>query len=69
MSNTTTNRPTHTAYTVRDYAKNGETISDWTRIGIAWTHRDGQGFDIVLEAIPVNDRVALRKAKPKPARA
>ncbi len=71
MTNEATNskRPTHTAYSVRDYQKNGETKSDWTRIGIAWAHRDGEGFDIVLEALPVNGRVALRKSKPKAARA
>ena len=69
MSNDTTNtkRPTHTAFSVRDYQKNGETKSDWTRIGIAWAHRDGEGFDIILEALPVNGRVALRKSKPKAA--
>jgi hypothetical protein len=66
MSTTTTTRkPTHTAYSVRDYEKNGETNSDWTRVGVAWAHRDGNGFDIILEAIPVNGRIALRKNKPK----
>ena len=67
MSNT--NHPTHTAYSVREYEKNGEQKSDWTRIGIAWAHRDGEGFDIVLDALPVNGRIALRKSKPKAARA
>ncbi len=58
-------RPTHTAYSVRKYQKNGEHKSDWTQIGVAWLHGDGNGFDIVLECIPVNGRVALRKNKPK----
>jgi hypothetical protein len=67
MSNTTTTskRPTHLAYSVRDYEKAGETKADWTRIGVAWAHRDGNGFDIILEALPVNGRVALRRNKPK----
>ena len=68
MSNTTTTskqRPTHTAYSVRKYTQNGEHKSDWTRIGAAWLHGDGEGFDIVLEAVPVNGRIALRKNKPK----
>ncbi|HWW87222.1 MAG TPA: hypothetical protein VNZ26_26675 [Vicinamibacterales bacterium] len=67
MTNTTktNNRPTHTAYSVRDYQKNGKTESDWTRVGVAFAHRDGNGFDILLEAIPVNGRIALRKNKPK----
>jgi hypothetical protein len=69
MSNDTNNskRPTHTAYSVRNYRKNGEqqTGSDWTRIGVAWQHQDGEGFDIVLEAIPVSGRLAIRKNKPR----
>ncbi len=66
MSNeNTSKRPTHTAYSVREYTKNGQKESDWTRIGVAWAHRDGDGFDIVLEALPVNGRVAIRKNKPK----
>jgi len=64
----TSKRPTHTAYSVREYKANNERKSEWTRIGIAWAHRDGEGFDIVLEALPVNGRVALRKSKPKAAR-
>jgi hypothetical protein len=62
---TSSKRPTHTAYSVRDYQKNGQSESDWTRIGVAWAHRDGDGFDIHLDALPVNGRVALRKNKPK----
>ena len=67
MSNEASNskRPTHTAYSVREYQKNGQKESDWTRIGVAWAHRDGDGFDIILEALPINGRVALRKSKPK----
>lgn len=66
MSNATTNRPTHIAYSVRDYEKNGTPESGWTRIGAAWQHRDGEGFDIQLDALPVTGRVTLRANKPKP---
>jgi hypothetical protein len=71
MSNTTTARKPQplTAYSVRDYEKNGEKKSDWTRIGVAFAHRDGNGFDIALDAMPIDGRVVLRKAKPKPAQA
>ncbi len=71
MSNDTTTgkRPTHTAYSVREYSKNGETKSAWSSISIAWAHKDGDGFDIILEALPVSGRVAIRKNKPKPEQA
>jgi hypothetical protein len=66
MSDTISKRPTFTAFSVRDYTKNGTKESDWSRIGCAWLHKDGEGFDIILEATPVNGRVAIRKNKPKP---
>jgi hypothetical protein len=74
MSNDTTHttsskRPTHTAFSVRDYTKNGERKADWTPVGVAWAHQDGEGFDIVLEALPVNGRIALRRRRAKPAQA
>lgn len=70
MSNDTTAttskaKPTHKAYNVRKYQQNGAHKSDWTVIGVAWQHGDGEGFDIVLECLPLNGRVALRKNKSK----
>jgi hypothetical protein len=59
------NRPTHSAFLVRKYKKNGEHRSEYTNIGAAWPHQDGDGFDIVLTAFPVNGRVTLRKNKPR----
>jgi hypothetical protein len=66
MSDTTSKRPTFTAYSVRDYQKNGQKESDWARVGVAWPHKDGKGVDVILEAIPVSGRVAIRENKPKP---
>ena len=65
-----TSRPqTLTAYSVRDFEKGGQTESTWTRIGIAFQHQDGNGFDLRLDAIPLDGRVALRRTKPKSTRA
>jgi hypothetical protein len=69
MSDNNSKRPTFTAFSVRDYQKDGQKESDWTRIGVAWPHKDGAGFDIILEALPVSGRVAIRKNKPKPEQA
>ncbi|MFQ6550594.1 hypothetical protein AADZ90_021840 [Aestuariibius sp. 2305UL40-4] len=35
--------------------------SHWTKIGAAWTHRDGKGFNITLDALPVNGKIVLRE--------
>jgi hypothetical protein len=57
---TTTNNPkapTHFAFQVRN--REGKTAI-WTRIGSAWQHADGSGFNIQLEAVPVDERITLR---------
>ena len=49
--------PTHAAYHVRD-RKDGAAI--WTRIGSAWQHADGKGFNIQIETVPLDGRISLR---------
>ena len=39
-------------------AKKGDAF--WTRVGSAWAHKDGKGFNVVLSALPVNGRLVLR---------
>lgn len=49
--------PSHVAYQVRDReGKKGF----WTRIGTAWAHADGQGFNIQIETVPLDGRITLR---------
>lgn len=37
----------------------------WTRIGAAWEHKDGKGFSIDLELMPVaSGRIVLRVYDP-----
>lgn len=54
--------PSHVAYQVRD--REGRK-GIWTRIGIAWPHADGQGFNIELDAVPLDGRVTLRVVSEK----
>ena len=68
MTDTTSSkRPPYAAYVVRNYEKNGQEQSDWMRVGVAWKHKSGDGFDIWLDALPVNGRIVVRPndAKPK----
>ena len=62
MTNTDTQAtgkvPTHIAYQVREGAQKGY----WTRIGAAWAHKDGQGFSIQLDCVPLDGRISLRAA-------
>lgn len=59
----TKKNPTHYVYQVRDGAKEGEK-GFWTRIGAAWPHSDGKGFNLHLDCIPLNGRIALREPSP-----
>jgi hypothetical protein len=55
-------RPTHVAYAVRERENNK---SDWRPIGVAWQHGDGKGFNVVLDALPLDGKVVLRSSEDK----
>ncbi len=54
--------PTHVAYHVRE--RDGQK-GFWTRIGAAWAHADGKGFNIQLDVAPLDGRISLRVASEK----
>jgi hypothetical protein len=67
MTDSTNNQPaskspTHIAYHVRN-REGSEGF--WTRIGAAWPHADGNGFNIQLETYPLDGRITLRAASEK----
>ena len=37
----------------------------WTRIGRMFNHKDGKGYDLVLNALPINGRIVIRQEEPK----
>jgi hypothetical protein len=61
-------KPTHIAYAVREFEKEGKQDSSWSRIGVAFQHTDGKGFNVTLDAVPVSGRVVLRVNEPKPSK-
>ncbi|WP_219892926.1 hypothetical protein [Aquisediminimonas profunda] len=60
------NRPSHIAYQVRDGA---EGASHFNRIGSAFAHKDGQGYNVRLDSVPVDGRITLRTVKERIAEA
>lgn len=58
-----TNRPTHAIYQVIGEGDK----SYWLRIGAAWPNRDGKGFSIKLDSVPLHGRTVLREIEEKPA--
>jgi hypothetical protein len=57
------NTPAYIAYHVKDTAagENGEKRGVWTRVGAAWPNKDGKGFNVVLDVMPLNGRLILRE--------
>ena len=53
---TSTKAPTHIAYHVRE----GNGKGFFTRIGAAWPHKDGKGFNISLESMPKDGKITIR---------
>jgi len=48
--------PGYIAYQVREGTDKGY----FTRIGAAWSNKDGKGFNIQLDSVPLDGRITLR---------
>ena len=65
MTTTHSNKPSHRIFAV---TKRAGDKNDWTEIGAAWPHKDGKGFSLKLEFLPLNgSELSLRVPKPKDA--
>ncbi len=45
-------------YTVRPMGDGPK--SHWSKVAVAWAHKDGQGFNVQMDAMPVDGRLVLR---------
>ena len=50
--------PTHRVYTV--IQRDGQD-DYWLNIGLAFPHKDGSGFNIVLQALPLDGKIVCRE--------
>ena len=55
-------RPSHRLYRVLGDGAD----SIWTPIGAAWPNKDGLGFSIVCDAVPLQGRMVLRVVQERP---
>lgn len=53
-------QPTYQAYTV---VKREGADDFWLNIGAAFMHQDGDGFNVMLQALPINGKIVLRPPK------
>ncbi len=59
MTQKQSKRPSHAVYVVEGEGDK----THWTKIGAAWTHEDGEGYNVTLSALPLNGRLVIRKPK------
>ena len=53
-------QPSYQAYTV---VKREGQDDFWLNIGAAFMHQDGDGYNILLQALPINGKIVLRPPK------
>ena len=45
-------------FTVREFeGSTGQAAKSWTKVGVAFPHRDGSGFNLELSALPLDGRL------------
>jgi hypothetical protein len=54
-------KPAFNVYTIDDRGEGKEPF--WLKIGAAFEHKDDKGFNIVLQALPIDGRLVLREPK------
>lgn len=55
--------PSHRVYTlIPRKGADGKDENFWLNIGSAFEHKDGKGYNLVLEALPLDGRLVLRDA-------
>jgi hypothetical protein len=52
---TTNQKPPFIAYSVSGEGKHAY----WTKIGAAWPHKNSEGFNVELGALPIGGRIVL----------
>lgn len=55
-STETGNKPTHRLYRVVGQGNK----ANWTEIGAAWPNKDGMGFSLNCDAVPLQGRIVMR---------
>lgn len=53
-------KPAFRAYTV---IKRDGKEDYWLNLGVAFAHEDGEGFNLLLQALPVDGKLVLRRYK------
>ena len=58
--------PDFYVYTVKERSHGQDPF--WLRVGAAWANKDGAGFNVQLDALPLDGRLVLRVPKAEEAK-
>jgi hypothetical protein len=62
--NTMSSKPSHRAYVVSKAKEGTDQKGFWHEVGVAWPHKTGKGFDVVIhEGISVSGRIVCTEPK------
>ncbi|NDD83419.1 hypothetical protein EBZ38_03940 [bacterium] len=66
-----TRAPSHRVYIVEEVPDSSDKKPFWQSIGAAWPHGDGKGFNVILTALPIGNKLVIREfseqeAQPQP---
>ena len=53
-------KPSHRVYTV---IKRQDEEDYWLNVGVVFPHEDGEGFNLLLQALPIDGKLVLRTYK------
>jgi hypothetical protein len=53
--------PTHGVYVVQGDGDNAR----WLKIGAGWLNKDGRGANVILEALPLTNKIVIREFSEK----
>lgn len=57
-------KPVYDVFVVDDRGEDQDAF--WIKVGAAFAHKDNDGMNLVLQALPTNGRLVLRRFKEKP---
>ena len=63
MSESKGSNPSHVVYYVREVE--GRESAIWTRCGVAWPHKNGKGYNMDMDFMPVGGDGKLIMLEPK----
>ncbi len=56
-------QPMYRAYSIIEREKD---VPFWLNLGVAFPHKDGKGFNVILQALPLTGKLVLRLYEEEP---